>query len=81
MVDSSEIRHTLPSIAFLFARLGTLVDSHSDTLGVFSSSDPYPHIGDFVVAGSGLGLVLGDLYPLLHNSLIWFKSIREALRR
>ena len=80
-VDSSKIRRTSPSIAFLFAHLGTLVDSHSDTLGVFSSSDLYPHIGDFVVAGSGLGLVLDDLYPLLHNSLIWFKSIREALRR
>ena len=33
------------------------------------------------MAGSGLGLMLGDLYPLLHNSLVWFKSIREALRR
>ena len=81
MVDSSEIRRTSPSIAFLFARSETLVDSHSDTLGVFSSSDPYPHIGDFVVVGSGLGLVLGDLYPLLHKSLACFKSIREDLRR
>jgi len=33
------------------------------------------------VAGSGLGSVLGDLYSLLHNSLVWFKSIRKALRR
>ena len=54
---------------------------YSDTLGVVPSSDPYPYIGDFVVAGSGLESVLGDLYSLLHNSLVWFKSIREALRR
>ena len=81
MVDSSEIRRISPFIAFLFARLGALVDSRSDTLGVFSSSDPYLQIGDFVVVGSGLGLVLGDLYPLLHESLAWFKSIREDLRR
>ena len=81
MVYSSEIRRTSPSIAFFFARLRALVDSHSDTLGAFSSSDPYPQIGDFVVVGSGLGLVLGDLYPLLHKSLAWFKSIRGDLRR
>ena len=48
MVDSSEIRRTSPSIAFLFACLGALVDSRSDMLGAFPSSDPYPHIGDFV---------------------------------
>jgi len=77
MVDSSEIRRISPFIAFLFARLGALVDSRSDTLGVFSSSDPYLQIGDFIV----VGLVLGDLYPLLRESLAWFKSIREDLRR
>ena len=33
------------------------------------------------MVGSGLGLVLGDLYPLLHKSLAWFKSVREDLRR
>ena len=81
MVDSSEIRCTSPSIAFFFARLGALVDSRSDTLGAFSSSDLYPQIGDFFVVGSGLGLVLGDLYPLLHKSLAWFTSIRGDLRR
>ena len=48
MVDSFDIRRTSPSIAFLFARLGALVDSRSDMLGAFPSSDPYPHIGDFV---------------------------------
>ena len=81
MVDSSEIRHASPFITFLFARLGALVDSRSDTLGAIPSSNPYPYIGDFMVAGSGLGSVLGELYPMLCNSLVWFKSIREALRR
>ena len=81
LLDSSEIRRASPSIAFLFARLGALVDPRSDTLGVVPSSNLYPYIGDFVVAGSGLGSVLGELYPLLRSSLVWFKSIREALRR
>ena len=83
MVDHSEIRHTSPSIAFLFARLRVLLDSSSDPLGVLShrSSDQYPQIGDFVVGNSGLDLVLGDLYPLLHQSLSWFKSVRGVFRR
>ena len=81
MVDSYKIKRTTPSVAFFFAHLRALVDSCSDTLGAFSSSDQYPQIGDFVVVGSGLGLVLGDLYPLLHKSLACFKSIREDLRR
>ena len=83
MVDYSEIRHTSPSIAFLFARLGALIDSSSDPLGVlsYSSSDQYPQIGDFVIGDSGLGLALGDLYPLLYQSLAWFKSMRGVLRR
>ena len=68
MVDHSEIRRISPSIAFLFARLGGLLDSSSDPLGVPShrSSDQYPQIGDFVVGDSGLDLLLGDLYLLLH---------------
>ena len=83
MVDYSEIRHTSPSIAFLFAHLGALLDSSSDPLGVlpYYFSDQHPQIGDFVVGDSGLGLVLGDIYPLLHQSLAWFKSVRGALRR
>ena len=81
MVDSSKIRRASPSIAFLFAHLGALVDSRSATLGAIPSSDPYPYIGDFVVASSGLGFVLDKLHLLLHNSLVLFKSIRVALRR
>ena len=41
----------------------------------------YPPIEGFVLSGGGLGLVLGDLYPLLYKSQVWFKSIREVLRR
>ena len=83
MVDYSEIRHSSPSIAFLFARLGALIDSSSDPLGALSycSNNQYPQIGDFVISDSGLGLVLGDLYPLLYQSLTWFKSVCGVLRR
>ena len=83
MADYFEIRHISPSIAFLFARLGALLDSSSSLLGVLPhhSSDPYPQIGDFAVGGSGLGLALGDLYPLLHQSLVWFELVRGVFRR
>ena len=57
MVDYTELRLISPFIAFLFARLGGLLDS---------SGDRYPQIGGFVVRGSSLDLVLGDPYPLLH---------------
>uniref|UniRef100_A0A7N2N732 Uncharacterized protein n=1 Tax=Quercus lobata TaxID=97700 RepID=A0A7N2N732_QUELO len=77
----SEIKHTSPFVAFLFARLRALVESSSDPLGAFSSSDSYPQIGGSVFGGSGLGLVLGDLYPLLHKSQVWFKFVRGVLRR
>ena len=83
MVDLSEIRRASPSIAFLFARLGGLLDSSSDPLGVppFRSSYQYPRIRDFVVGPNGLDLALGDIYPLLHKYLSWFKSIHGDLRR
>ena len=68
MVGYSEVKCTSPSVAFLFARHGKLVESSSDPLGAFSSSDSYPQIEGFVFGGSGLGLVLGDLFPLLHKS-------------
>ena len=61
-----------PSITFLFTRLGGLLDS---------SGDRYPQIGGFVVGDSGLNLALGDLYPLLHQSLSWFKLVCGVRRR
>ena len=74
MVDYSEIMHISPSIAFLFAHLDALLDSSSGPLGVLPhcSSNPYPQIGGFAIGDSGLGLALGDLYHLLHQSLVWF---------
>ena len=66
MVDYSNIRHTFPSDAFFFARLGA-------SLGSLSSH--CPRIGDFVLGDSGLGLMLGSLYPLLRQSLDWFGSM------
>ena len=72
MVGYIELRNISPSIAFLFARLGGLLNS---------SGDRYPQIGNFIIGDSGLNLVLGDLYPLLHQSLSWFKLVREVLRR
>ena len=68
MVGYSEVRNTSPSVTFLFTHLGALVESSSDPLGALSPSDSYPQIEGFVFSGSGLGLVLGDLYPLLYKS-------------
>ena len=76
----SEVERTSPSIAFLFARLGALLESSTDPLGALSPNGLYPSIEGFVLSGSGLGLVLGDLYPLLHKSQVWFKSVREFLK-
>ena len=83
MVDYSKIRHTSPSIAVLFARLGALIDSSSDPLSalLYCSSDPYPLIRNFIVGDSSLLLVLGDIRPLLYKSLTWFKSMHGDLWR
>ena len=81
MVGYFEIQRTSPSIAFLFARLGALLESSVKPLGVLSPVGTYPPIGGFVFSSGGLGLVLGDLYPLLYKSQVWFKSVREVLRR
>ena len=62
MVNSSEVRIACPSISFLFARLG-------GSLGVF------PHLENFVFKGNCLGVVLGDLLPLLRQSLSWFEGL------
>ena len=63
MVDYSKIRHTSPSIAFFFARLGALLDSSSDQLSTLShySTDQCLQIRDFVLGDSSLSLVLGNL--------------------
>ena len=71
MVDYSDIRSISPSVASFFARLGASLDS---------SIGHCPRVGDFVLGDSSLGLVLGDLYPLLHRSLDWFGIVREVRR-
>ena len=68
MVGYSELQWTSPSVAFLFARLGALLESSVESLGVPPPVGIYPPIGDFVFSSGGLGLVLGDLYPLLYKS-------------
>ena len=81
MVGYSEIQQTSPSVAFLFARLGAFLESSVKSLVVLPPVGTYPPIGGFVFGSGGLGLVLGDLYPLLYKSQVWFKSVREVLRR
>ena len=72
MVDYSDIRRTSPSVAFFFARLDMFIGF---------SSGHCPYVGNFALTNSSLSLVLGDLYPLLCQSLDWFKSVRGVLRR
>ena len=80
MVDNFEVRRNFPSVAFLFARLGSLVELSGDPLGAPSLAGSYPLVEEFVSRGSGLGLSLGVLYPLLSESQTWFRSIRGLLR-
>ena len=63
MVSGSEVRAVCPSVSFFFARLGA-------ALGV--SGDFLPLVGDFIFAGCGLSLVIGELSPILGQSLAWF---------
>ena len=72
MVGYYDIRRTSSSVSFFFAHLGLFLGS---------SSDHYPQVGDFVLSDSSLGLVSGNLYPLLHQSLDWFRCVRESLKR
>ena len=58
-----------------------MLKSSIKPLGVLPPVGTYPPIGGFVFNSGGLGLVLGDLYPLLYKSQVWFKSVREVLRR
>ena len=72
MVGYSDIRRTSSSVAFFFSCLGVFLGS---------SSDHYPQVGDFVLSDSSLGLMLGNLFPLLHQYLDWFRCVQEFLRR
>ena len=65
MVSGSEVRVVCPSISFFFARLGA-------ALGV--SGDFLPLVGDFIFAGCGLSLVIGELSLILGQSIAWFEG-------
>lgn len=80
MVDNFEVRRNFPSVAFLLARLGSLVELSGDPLGTPSLAGSYPLVEEFVSRGTGLDLALGVLYPLLLESQAWFRSIRGLLR-
>ena len=65
MVSGFEVRAVFPSVSFFFARLGA-------ALGV--SGDFLPLLGDFIFAGCGLSLVIGELSLILGQSLAWFEG-------
>ena len=65
MVSGSEVKAICPSVSFFFACLGAV-------LGV--SSDFLPFVGDFIFASCSLSLVIGELSPILGQSLTWFKE-------
>ena len=65
MVSDSEVRATCPSVSFFFACLRAI-------LGVFS--DFLLLVGDFIFVGCGLSLVIGELSPILGQSLAWFEG-------
>ena len=72
MVSGSEVRVICPSMSFFFARLGV-------ALGV--SSDFLPLVGDFVFAGCGLSVVIGELSPILANLLLGLRERLEGWQR
>ena len=65
MVSGYEVRVVCPLVSFFFARLGA-------ALGV--SSDFLPLVGDFIFAGCGLSLIIGELSPILGQSIAWFEG-------
>ena len=65
MVSGSEVKAICPSVSFFFACLGA-------ALGV--SGDFLPFVGDFIFSGCSLSLVIGELSPILGQSLTWFKE-------
>ena len=65
MVNGSEVRVACPSVSFFFAHLGV-------ALGVFG--DFLPLVGDFIFAGCGLSVVIGQLSLILGQSIAWFEG-------
>ena len=65
MVNNSEVMVACPSVSFFFAHLGV-------ALGV--SGDFLPLVRDFIFMGCGLSVVLGELSPILGQSIAWFEG-------
>ena len=65
MVNSFEVRVACPSVSFFFARLGTSLGTSRAFL---------PLVRNFVFEGSGLDVVLSELFPVLCQSINWFKG-------
>ena len=72
MVNSSEVRVACPSVSFFFAHLGA-------SLGTSRAS--LPLVGNFVFEGNGLGVVLGELFPVLCQSINRFEGLVSERER
>ena len=72
MVDSSKVRVVCPLVSFLFARLGASLDTSSPFL---------PLIENFIFEGCGLGVVVGELFPMLSQSINWFRDLIKERER
>ena len=62
----SEVRVACPLVSFFFACLGA-------SLG--ASRAFFPLVENFIFKGSILGIILGDLFSLLCQSIDWFKGL------
>ena len=65
MVSNSEVMVACPSVSFFFARLGVALSVSGDFL---------PLVRDFIFMGCGLSVVLGELSPILGQSIAWFEG-------
>ena len=71
MLSSSEVRALCPSVSFLFTCLGA-------SLGIFHNFCPL--VEEFIGGENSLSLVIADLFPLLRQSVGWFKDLMSDLR-
>ena len=72
MVSCFEVRVVCPSVFFFFARLGA-------ALGV--SGDFRPLVRDFIFASCGLSVVIGELSPILGQSIAWFEGETKRMSK
>ena len=72
MVDSSKVRVMCPSVSFLFACLGASLDTSSAFL---------PLIENFFFEVCWLGVLAGELFLVLSQSINWFGGLIEERKR